>query len=154
VEFSEDKAQEIIDARRSERGPMIEILHDLQDVFGYLDDRALVQVATTLNVTRAEVHGVVSFYHDFRRTPAGRTVVKICRAEACQSMGAERLVDHATDYLGIALGETSLDGAISLEQAFCLGNCALSPAVMVDDHLVGRVSDERFDRLVSEAATS
>ena len=151
MKFSEQRAQELIDARVHERGPMLEILHDLQAEFGYIDEAAIPLIATALNVTRAEVHGVVTFYHDFRRTPVGRNVVRVCRAEACQSMGAEELAAHARDHLGLEFGETSHDGAVSLEQVFCLGNCALSPAVMVNDRLVGRVSADRFDALVAGA---
>jgi len=148
VEFSEDRALEVISARRGERGPLLEMLRDLQEAFGYLDDRALALAADALNLSRAEVHGVASFYRDFRREPAGRTRVRICRAEACQSLGAESLVAHAERRLGVQLGETRADGACTLEQVFCFGNCALSPAVMIDDRLYGRVDVARLDELV------
>jgi formate dehydrogenase subunit gamma len=153
VEFREDEARQIIHARLSERGPLLEILHDLQDAFGYLDDRALALAAEALNITRAEVHGVATFYQDFRRQPAGRSHVRICRAEACQSMGAEALVEHAERVLATAIGETRGDGQVTVEQVFCLGNCALSPAVMVDGRLYGRVSAERFDEIVGAVAS-
>lgn len=152
MEFVEERVREIIGARLSERGPLLEILHDLQENFGYLDDRALVMAAEALNISRAEVHGVVSFYRDFRREPAGRTVLRICRAEACQSLGAEALVAHAEATLAVKIGETRADGAVTLEQTFCLGNCALSPAVMIDETLYGRVDPERLDALVARLA--
>lgn len=146
----EDRVKEIIAARASERGPLLEILHDLQDAFGYLDDRALAMAAEELNLTRADVHGVVSFYKDFRRTPAGRAVVRLCRAEACQAMGADALVEHAEATLGVAVGDTRSDGAVTLEEVFCFGNCALSPAAMIDGRLYGRVDQARFDELTEQ----
>lgn len=146
----EDRMKEIIAARASERGPLLEILHDLQDAFGYLDDRALAMAAEELNLTRADVHGVVSFYKDFRRTPAGRAVVRLCRAEACQAMGADALVEHAEATLGVAVGDTRSDGAVTLEEVFCFGNCALSPAAMIDGRLYGRVDQARFDELTEQ----
>lgn len=152
MEFVEERAKEIIAARLSERGPLLEILHDLQDVFGYLDERALEMAAEALNISRAEVHGVATFYKDLRSSPAGRSHVHVCRAEACQSMGADRLVAHAEERLGLRLGETSEDGEATLEQVFCLGNCALSPAMLVNGRLYGRVSEERFDEILSEPA--
>jgi formate dehydrogenase subunit gamma len=151
VEFVEQQAKEIIAARASERGPLLEILHDLQDAFGYLDDRALAMAAEALNLTRADVHGVATFYHDFRSRPGGRTTIHLCRAEACQAMGADALVDHAERTLGVSVGKTRDDGAVTLEEAFCLGNCALSPSVMIDGRLYGRVDGARFDELAEQA---
>ena len=107
-------------------------------------------LAKALNLSRAEVHGVVTFYHDYRREPAGRHVIKVCRAEACQAMGANELVAMIERFLKVKLGQTTADGAITLEAAYCLGNCALSPAVMVDDKLVGRVDAKKFETIVAE----
>ncbi|MCB1378454.1 MAG: formate dehydrogenase subunit gamma [Alphaproteobacteria bacterium] len=132
---------------------LIEILHDLQAELGFIPEAALPALARSLNLSRAEVHGVVTFYHDFQREPAGRHVIKICRAEACQSMGAENLAALVQSSLKTAFGETTDDGAISVQAVYCLGNCALAPAIMVDDRLVGRVDAERFRALVEECRT-
>ncbi len=122
------------------------------DVFGCIDPGAVALVADALNLSKAEVHGVISFYADFRTSPPGRTRVRVCRAEACQAMGADRLVEHATERLGIPMGATTADGAVTLEQVFCLGNCALTPSVMVDDRVVGRVDAARFDELIADGS--
>jgi len=124
------------------------VLHELQDAFGCVDRRAIALVAEALNLSEAEVYGVLSFYKDFRNEPAGMAVVRVCRAEACQAMGADALVAHATERLGVQLGETTPDGGVTLEQVFCLGNCTLSPSVMIDEEVFGRVDSARFDRLV------
>jgi formate dehydrogenase subunit gamma len=129
---------------------LLEILHDLQEHLGFIPEAALPALAKSLNLSRAEVHGVVTFYHDYRREPAGRHVIKVCRAEACQSMGANELVGLIERYLKVKLGHTTADGAITVEAAYCLGNCALSPAVMVDDKLVGRVDAQKFEKIVAE----
>jgi formate dehydrogenase subunit gamma len=127
------------------------ILHAINDRMGYVDQRALPIIADELNLSRAEVHGVFTFYHDFRKAPAGRHVIKVCVAEACQSMGSDGLARHLSLAFGIALGETTPDGRITLEPVYCLGNCALSPSAMMDGKLFGRVEGERADRLVREA---
>ena len=129
---------------------LLEILHDLQEHLGFIPEAALPALAKSLNLSRAEVHGVVTFYHDYRREPAGRHVIKVCRAEACQSMGANELVGMIERFLKVKLGQTTADGAITVEAAYCLGNCALSPAVMVDDRLVGRVDAKKFEKIVAE----
>ena len=129
---------------------LLEILHDLQHQLGFIPEAALPALAKALNLSRAEVHGVVTFYHDYRREPAGRHVIKVCRAEACQSMGANELVAMIERYLKVKLGQTTADGAITVEAAYCLGNCALSPAVMVDEKLVGRVDAKKFEKIVAE----
>lgn len=131
-------------------GPLIELLHAVQAALGYVPEGAVPIVAEALNLSRAEVHGVVTFYHFFRETPPGKHTVHICRAEACQAMGANGLVAHAKKRLGVDFHETTADGVFSLEPVFCLGNCALSPAAMIDDQLYGRVTPERFDQLVAE----
>lgn len=129
---------------------LLEILHDLQHEVGSVPEAALPGLAKALNLSRAEVHGVVTFYHDFRRGPAGRHVVKVCQAESCQAMGARALAAAIEKCLKIGFGETTSDGAITLEKVYCLGNCALSPAVMVDDRLVGRVDAAKFEKIAAE----
>jgi formate dehydrogenase subunit gamma len=129
---------------------LLEILHDLQHQVGSVPEAALPVLAKQLNLSRAEVHGVVSFYHDFRRTPAGKHKIKVCRAEACQSMGANALVAAIEKSLKIKLGQTTADGAITVEAVYCLGNCALSPAIMVDEKLVGRVDARKFKKIAAE----
>lgn len=148
--WSEDRARAIIAEHRQLRGALLPILHALQEEFGCIEDEAIPLLAEELTLSRAEVHGVVSFYHDFRRTRPGRHVVKVCRAEACQSMGAEGLLAHATRRLSVEPGGTSADGVFTLEAVYCLGNCALSPAVLIDGRLHGRVTPERFDSLTSQ----
>lgn len=128
---------------------LLEILHDLQHQIGHVPDSVLPIIANALNLSRAEVHGVVTFYHDFKRTPGGRYTIKICRAEACQSMGTDHLCSHAETSLKTKLGGTTADGKVSIEQVFCLGNCALSPAILVNDQLFGKVDARRFDEIVA-----
>ena len=132
-------------------GALLPILHALQDEFGYVDKAAVPLIADALNLSHAEVHGVISFYHDFRLTPPGRHVLKMCRAEACQSMGCESTIRHVQDRLGVKLGETTEDRSFTVEPVYCLGNCALSPAVMLDGKLYGRVSSEVADFLIDSA---
>ncbi len=146
--WSAAAAQPVIDAHAHLRGPLLPVLHALQETFGYIDPAAVPLVAKTLNLSRADVHGVITFYKDFRSAPPGARTVAVCRGEACQSMGAHELAEHACRSLGVDFGETTADGAVSLDQVFCLGNCALSPAVLVDGRLVGRVDADRFDQLV------
>jgi formate dehydrogenase subunit gamma len=131
-------------------GALLPILHALQDEFGYIDKAAIEPVAEALNISHAEVHGVITFYHDFRRTPPGRHILRMCRAEACQSMGCEGMIRHVENRLGAKLGETSEDGSFTLEPVFCLGNCALSPAIMLDGKLYGRVSSQVADFLIDD----
>jgi len=125
------------------------ILHAIQDRLGFLPPETAPRVADGLNLSRADVHGVITFYHDFRSAPPGRHVLKICRAEACQAMGAQALEARLKARLGIDFGQTTPDGAITLEPVYCLGNCALSPAVMIDGDLHGRVTPGRLDALLS-----
>jgi len=132
-------------------GPLLEVLHAVQAALGYVPEGAISLIAQGLNVSRAEVHGVVTFYHYFRKDPPGRHVVHVCRAEACQSVGAAALEAHAKKSLGIDFHQTTPDGAISLEPVYCLGNCALGPSMMIDDRLQGRVSANRFDALIARA---
>jgi formate dehydrogenase subunit gamma len=132
----------------AEPGPLLEILHSVQDQLGHVPAGAVPLIATALNLSRAEVHGVVSFYHHFRHAAPGATVVQLCRAEACQSMNAGALEAHAVRRLGVPCGETSADGRVTLEAVHCLGNCACAPSMMVNGELHGRVTPARFDELV------
>ena len=150
--WSESRAAEIIDAERHREGPLLPILHGFMHAFGYVPEPAVPIIAEALNLSRAEVHGVVTFYHDFRREPAGRHVVKLCRAEACQAAGCERLASHLEERLGIGFGETTVDGQVTLEPIYCLGLCALSPAAMIDERIVARLDEGRLDGLLAEMA--
>ena len=136
---------------KSLAGALLPILHGVQAALGYIPKDAVPLIASELNLSRAEVHGVLSFYHYFRTEPPGRHVVHICRAEACQSVGAGALEAHAKKSLGIDFHETTSDGAVSLEPVYCLGNCSLGPSIMVDERLQGRVSPKRFDELIAHA---
>src|SRR6185312_11518509 len=132
-------------------GPLLEVLHGVQHDLGYIPAAAVPLIAEELNLSRAEVHGVVSFYHHFRSAPPGRHTVQICRAESCQAMGANALAEHAKRRLGIDFEERTADGELSLQPVYCLGQCACSPAIMIDDEVFGRVSTpERFDELIAE----
>jgi formate dehydrogenase subunit gamma len=148
-----DTAQvlERIQGLRHLPGALLPILHALQEEFGYIDDAMIPLIAEALNISHAEVHGVISFYHDFRRAPAGKHVLQICRAESCQSMGCNSLISHVEKNLGVKMGETSEDGNFTLRPVYCLGNCALSPAVMLDGQPYGRVSAAVADSLIENA---
>jgi formate dehydrogenase subunit gamma len=145
-----DLARDVIGSHGATEGPLLPILHDLQSVFGHVPREAVPLLADTLNLSRAEVHGVITFYHDFRAEPAGRHVLKLCQAEACQSMGARALADHLRRRLDIGLHETTADGRITVEPVYCLGNCACAPAAMADGELVGRIDARRLDRIVDD----
>jgi len=145
-----EQVNTIIARLRSEPGPLLLVLHAIQDELGYIPAETIPLVAEGLNLSRAEVHGVVTFYHYFRQHPVGQHVVQVCRAEACQSMQCEKLVAHAKRRLGVDFHQTTADGKFTLEPVYCLGNCALAPAVMIDDQLHGRVSPQRFDALLTE----
>ncbi len=136
-----DRIAEILDAHQGLEGPLLPILHAIQAAFGYVPDSAIPQIAKALMLSKAEVHGVISFYHDFREAPAGRHVLKLCRAEACQTVGADAVADRIKRALGIDWHETTPDGRVTLEPVFCLGLCACGPAAMVDGRLVGRVDE-------------
>lgn len=146
-----DRVEDILATHAGMEGPLLPILHAVQAAFGYVPQSVLPQIAKALNLSKAEVHGVVSFYHDFRDESAGRHVLKLCRAEACQAMGADRVADHARDALGVDWHGTTKDGAVTLEPVFCLGLCACGPAAMVDGRLVGRCDEARVDALIAEA---
>lgn len=144
------RVAEIVTAHQGMEGPLLPILHEVQAAFGHVPQAALPQIADALRMTRAEVHGVMTFYHDFRAAPAGKHVLKLCRAEACQSMGADRVAAHAQARLGVDWHETTPDGRVTLEPVFCLGLCACAPAAMVDGRVVGRVDEARVDALIAE----
>jgi formate dehydrogenase subunit gamma len=131
-------------------GPLLEVLHAIQAALGFVPAAAVPVVAEGLNLSRAEVHGVVTFYHYFRHSPPGRHTVSLCQAESCQSMGAEALSAHARARLGIDFHQTTANGEFSLEPIYCLGNCACSPAAMIDGRLYGRLTPEAFDALIAE----
>jgi formate dehydrogenase subunit gamma len=133
-------------------GALMPVLHRIQERLGCVPAEAVPAIAKALNLSRAEVHGVVTFYHDFRAAPAGRHVLKICQAEACQSMGAAALTRHAVETTGASLKHTSKDGRFTVEPVYCLGNCACSPAMMAGGKLHGRVTPERFDAIVKALA--
>jgi formate dehydrogenase subunit gamma len=139
--------------RNSHRdGPLIEILHEVQAEFGCIPSGAVPLIARALNLSRAEVHGVVTFYHHFRSKAPGRHVLQICRAESCQAAGGRALERHAQQRLGVGFGETTPDGRLTLEAVYCLGLCACSPAAMLDDEVHGRVTAERLDALIDAGA--
>ncbi|MFJ9175192.1 NAD(P)H-dependent oxidoreductase subunit E [Streptomyces sp. NPDC102360] len=133
---------------RGERGALLPVLHAVQAELGCVPQEAIPVLADEFNLSRADVHGVVTFYHDFRREPAGRSIVRICRAEACQALGADRLLSHVRES-GLTLGDTSADGGVTVEQVFCLGNCALGPTVEANGRLHGRVTPARLGAILN-----
>jgi formate dehydrogenase subunit gamma len=145
------RGAEIIAEHAGLEGATLVILHALQEAFGYVPEPAIPMVAEALNLSRAEVHGVFTFYHDFRHAPAGRHVLKLCRAEACQAAGGDALAARAEAKLGIALGNTTADERVTLEPIYCLGLCATAPSAMLNGRIVGRLDEARLDALVAEA---
>ena len=139
---------EILTRHQGREGALLPILHDVQAAFGMVPQEILPQIAKALNISKAEVHGVVTFYHDFREHKAGAHVVKLCRAEACQAVGGDRVAAHAKAALGVDWHGTSADG-VTLEPVFCLGLCACGPAALVDGRLIGRVDEARFDAVLA-----
>ncbi len=146
---TEDVIEQLIEQHRETPGALLPLLHAIQERVGYVPAECVGSIAAGLSLSRAEVHGVISFYHDFRSAPAGRHVLQICRAEACQAMGSRELEEHARRTLGIEFGQTSADGAITLEPVYCLGNCACSPSIRIDNTIHARVDAGRFDALLS-----
>lgn len=146
--YDADVASKIVARFDAKPELLIQILHGVVERFGYVPEAAVRQLANELNLSRADVHGVVSYYHDFRTEPPGKHIVKICQAEACQAMGSRDLTSYAEAALGITMHSTSDD--ITLEPVYCLGNCACSPAVMIDGRTHGRVSNKRFDELIGD----
>jgi formate dehydrogenase subunit gamma len=145
------RGAEIIAQHTHLEGATLVILRALQEAFGYVPEPAIPLIASALNLSRAEVHGVFTFYHDFRREPAGRHVLKLCRAEACQAAGGDALAARVEAKLGIALGNTTADDRVTLEPIYCLGLCATAPSAMLDGRVVGRLNVARIDALVAEA---
>jgi len=140
----------VVAATRNLEGPLLPILHELQAEFGHVPQEALPVIAEALNLSKAEVHGVVSFYHDFRKEPAGRHVIKLCRAEACQSMGGDAIAARLQELLGIGFHETAKDGSVTLDPVYCLGLCACAPAALVDGEPVGRLDEEALQAIAAE----
>ncbi|WP_347257364.1 formate dehydrogenase subunit gamma [Methylocaldum sp.] len=147
-EWDREHVQEIIRCDKDKPGALLPILHGIQDALGYVPPDSVPLIAGELNLSRAEVHGVISFYHYFRSTPPGKRTIYLCRAESCQAMGSEALETHAKQRLNIDYHETTGDGAFSLEPVYCLGNCACSPSIMIDKDVYGRVTSETFDEII------
>lgn len=139
----------IVESHRDRLGALLPVLHDVQERLGCIPQAAVPLIASAMSLSRAEIQGVIGFYHDFRNEPAGRHTIQLCRAEACQSMGSAQLEKHAQARLGVGYGETTPDGRFTLEPVYCLGNCACSPSIRVDDRVHARVSPEVFDQIVS-----
>ena len=144
------RAAAIIEEHRSLEGPLLPILHGIQEEFGHVPSETLPVIARALNISNAEVHGVVSFYHDYRKEPAGRHVLKLCQAEACQSMGSEHVAAMVKQAFGIDFHETARDGSVTLEPVYCLGLCACAPAAMLDGEVIGRLDADTMDEIVAE----
>ena len=148
---TETTVQEIISSLKHKPGALLPILHGIQDALGYIPAESVPAIAQGLNLSRAEVHGVISFYHYFRDTPPGKHTIHLCRAESCQAMGGKQLEQHVKTRLGIDFHETTADGKFSLEPVYCLGNCACSPAMQIGEEIYGRVSANSFDAVINEA---
>lgn len=143
----------VIAAHAHLEGSLLPILHGIQDEFGFVPTDSLPVIADALNISKAEVHGVVTFYHDYRNQPAGRHVLKLCQAEACQSMGSDRVAAMVKQALGIGFHETSLDGSVTLEPVYCLGLCACAPSAMLDGQVIGRVDADAIEEIMAEIRT-
>ncbi|MFH7041141.1 formate dehydrogenase subunit gamma [Paucibacter sp. JuS9] len=146
----ESQVREVLAEQPLQEGALLPLLHAIQERLGHVPPAAVPLLAEHLNLSRAEVHGVISYYHFFRSTPPGRHVVQVCRAEACQSSGADALLAHAEQVLGCAAHQTRADGAVTLEPVYCLGLCASSPALQIDDQMHARVTPQRFDQLIAK----
>lgn len=148
TQYNASIAADIINRFGAKPELLVQVLHAFVERYGYISEDAIRQIANELNLSRAEVHGVVSFYHDFRTTPPGEHIVRICQAESCQAMGSRALTAHAEQRLGVALHGTTDDGQVTLEPVYCLGNCACSPAIMIDHKVYGRVDSDKLDKLL------
>lgn len=144
----EVRTTEVVEALKGLEGPLLPILHGIQEEFGYVPAESLPVIASALNLSRAEVYGVVTFYHDYRSHPAGRHVLKLCRAEACQSVGGDAIADRVKQLLGIGFHETTKDGSVTLEPVYCLGLCACAPSAMLDGEVIGRLDAHKVDDIV------
>jgi formate dehydrogenase subunit gamma len=150
--WDNERAATLVDQLKNLPGALLPILHALQDEFGFVDRSVIPVIAEALNISKADVHGTISFYHDFRLSPPGQHRLKICRAEACQSMGCDSLIEHVEKRLGAHLGETTPDGSFTLSAIYCLGNCANSPSMMLDGKPYGRVTPQVADFLIDVAS--
>lgn len=142
--------QEIAATLKDKPGALLPILHGIQDTLGYIPEDSVADIAKALNLSRAEVHGVISFYHYFRTTPPGKHTIHLCVAESCQAMGSKRVEEHIKAKLAIDFHETTSDGQFSLEPVYCLGNCACSPAMQIDKDIYGRISEQLFDECIND----
>jgi len=140
----------IIERWKDEEGPLLPILNGILRELGYVPREAIPVIADALNLTRADVYGVVSFYHDYRQEPPGRHVLKLCRAEACQALGSEAVAEKLQKLLGVRFGETSIDGSVTLEPVYCLGLCACGPSAMLDGEVIGRLDDDKVAEIAAE----
>jgi formate dehydrogenase subunit gamma len=150
LDWDKSAVDRVIDGLKDKPGALLPILHGIQDTLGYIPEQSVPAIAVALNLSRAEVHGVITFYHYFRESPPGKHTIHVCRAESCQSMNNQALEAHAKVKLGIDYHETTRDGDFSLEPVYCLGNCACSPAISIDGEVFGRVTPERFDEILNE----
>jgi len=146
----QETVEAVIQEHAGQVGALMPVLHSLQQRMGHIPSQAIPMIARALNLSRAEVHGVMRFYHDFRSEPAGDHLIQLCRAEACQAMGSRELEAHVKSRLGIDYGETTADGRFTLDPVYCLGNCACTPSIRIDDTVHARVSTARFDQLLDE----
>lgn len=141
--------ENIIDTLKNKEGALLPILHEIQKEIGYIPSQAIERIAKKLQQTPAEIHGVISFYHQFRTAPAGEHIIQVCRAEACQARGSRELEQHAKAHLAIDYHETTSDKKFSLDSVYCLGNCATGPNIRINDELYGRVSNKKFEDILS-----
>lgn len=146
------QAADIVERFKKRPGGLLECLHAMQAAYGYVPKETVDSMADGFNISRAEVHGVISYYHDFKTSPSGRTVIRVCQAEACQAMGSRELTDHIVDFLGLDVGDTNDD--YTLDAVYCFGNCALSPNVEINGKLHSRARSDNFEKLVKEGASS
>lgn len=145
-----ETVEAVVQEHSGQVGALMPVLHGVQQRMGYVPSAAIALIATALNLSRAEVHGVVHFYHDFRSEPAGDHIIQVCRAEACQAMGGHALEAHVKARLGIDFGQTTANGRFTLDPVYCLGNCACTPSVRINDTIYARVTPQRFDQLLAE----
>ena len=150
AEEIQNLVDQLVARHAGRRGALLPLLHDVQAALGFVPDAAVPVIADGLNLSRAEVHGVVTFYHDFRRVPPARHVVKLCRAEACQARGGRRIEAAAAERLGVAMGHARADGQVALEPAYCLGLCAVGPSAMVDGRPVARLDEADVAAIAEE----
>jgi formate dehydrogenase subunit gamma len=150
--------QEIVDhaieSHDGKVGALLPVLHTIQNKLGFIPKQAVPMIAQAMSLSRAEVHGVISFYHDFRSDAPGENIIHLCRAEACQAMGSRELEQHVMNRLGIGYGETTVDGLVTLEPVYCLGNCACTPTIRVNDDIHARVTAQKFDELIERLETN